>query len=130
AGCSTHKSGGNAGDALLSTGQNGDLVEIHVASGAQATVVHFSDASVLDPSISIDGGRLAFVRSPDFTTGQTDFGTDIYTAGPDGSNPSPLVKHATPSELLRWPVWLPDGRTLIFQVQGTSVGGIPTSRLD
>ena len=83
--CSGKKSSGAAGDVLLSTGQNGDLVEINITNGAQTTVVHFSDASVLDPSISMDGGRIAFVRSPDFTTGQTDFGTDIYTAARDGS---------------------------------------------
>jgi Tol biopolymer transport system component len=130
AGCSPKSKGGGPGDVLLSTGQNGDLVQIQVANGAQAAVVHFNDASVLDPSVSADGSRIAFVRSPDFTVGQTDFGTDIYIAARNGSDPSPLVKHAAPSELLRWPVWLPDGRTLIFQVQGASVAGLPTSRLD
>ena len=65
AGCSPKSKSGGPGDVLLSTGQNGDLVEIQVASGAQATVVHFNDASVLDPSVSADGGRIAFVRSPE-----------------------------------------------------------------
>jgi len=118
------------GELLLSTGANGDLVQIDTTTGAQATVTHFNDASVLDPSVSRDGSRIAFVRSPDFTVGQTDFGTDIYVAARDGSNPTPLVKHASQSELLRWPVWLPDKQSMIFQVQGTSVGGLPTSRID
>src|SRR5262245_45643015 len=129
AACGGGNKSGGGGDILLATGSNGDLIQI-VLPKAQSTVVHFDTASVLDPSVSPDGASLAFVRSPDYFVGQTDFGTDIYVAKRDGSDPKELVKHASPSELLRWPIWLADGRTIIFQVQGAVSAGVPSVRLD
>src|SRR5262249_5365567 len=69
-GGSSKSSGGGASEVLLATGQNGDLNQISLPGGAQTTVVHFKDASVLDPAVSADGSRIAFVRAPDYTVGQ------------------------------------------------------------
>ena len=126
--------GGDAGasatrESYLLAGQS-DLVEISLPSGGQKVLQHFGDSSVIDPSISPDGKLIAFVRVPDYTTTTVDFGTDIYVANRDGTNPTLLVKHAATSELLRWPLWPADGKSVIFSVQGQSANGLPASRLE
>ncbi len=57
------------------------------------------------------------MRAPTITTTTKDYGTDIYTANLDGSNAQPLIEHKVLSEFLRWPTWLPDGKSMIVQVQ-------------
>jgi len=117
-------------DTLLFTGQ-GAVVQMLLPSGESSTLVRLNDASVFDVSVSPDGKQLAFARAIAFQPGRTDFGTDIYVAGRDGSDPHMVATHSFPNELLRWPVWLAGSRSLLFQAQGvTAVNGIPESNIE
>jgi Tol biopolymer transport system component len=132
AGCGGGGGGGSSGssDGYLLAGQS-DLIEKQLPGGQPKVLLHFNDSTILDPSVSPDGRSLVFVRVPEYTTTTTDFGTDIYAADRDGNNPRLLVKHGQTNELLRFPTFLADGKTLIFQVQGNaSANGLPLSRID
>jgi Tol biopolymer transport system component len=121
-------------NAFLLTGEV-DLFEITLPANQRRLLLHLDDFSIFDASVSSDGRRLAFVVAPVFKPGRTDYGTDVYIAGRDGSGARAAVLHAPPSpsvrqEVLRWPLWLPDGQTLLFQVQSISAAGVPTARVE
>ena len=51
-------------------------------------------------------GLIAFVRP--------DFGGEIYTMDPDGTEITQLT-HLAPHHLARWPAWSPDGSQIVFE---------------
>ena len=99
------------------------LVEVN--GDKRDVLVRFDDGSfLLDPVVSPDGKRIAFVRQPPATaapTGGVDFGSDVYVANRDGSNLKEVARHSVTGEFLRTPVLLPDG-SMLFAVRGRSAG--------
>src|SRR5262249_45755065 len=91
------------------------------AAAPVRALLKFDDASyVLDPAISPDGAKIAFGRQPPAKTlspGVVDFGSDLYIADRDGSNPREVLHHATVAEFVRAPAWLSNSQLLIT-VQG------------
>lgn len=71
---------------------------------------------VLDPAVSPDGSRIAYVTQPppEIIGGRYDAGSDLWIADRDGSNARLLYKHADLNALVRFPQWSDDGHVLAF----------------
>lgn len=67
------------------------------------------------PQWSPDGSRIAFVQSSVFT-GQpgADWGSDLYTVNPDGTDPKLVWKHDQPGAQVQGICWTPDGKELLI----------------
>jgi Tol biopolymer transport system component len=125
--------GGNSAapaDSFLITDLSGNLQRFDVKDARQTAFLALKDASIIDPTIALDGSRISFVRAPTITTTTTDYGSDIYTANLDGSNPQPLIEHAVQSEFLRWPTWLPDGKSMVVQAQTPDASFAHIAKID
>jgi Tol biopolymer transport system component len=81
---------------------------------------------VLDPAVSPDGGRIAYVVQPPAAVvdGRYDAGSDLWIADRDGGNARLLYKHEDLNALVRFPQWAGDGHILAF-VQDIEVAGTP-----
>ncbi len=66
------------------------------------------------PQWSPDGSRIAFAQSMVFT-GQpgADWGSDIYTVNPDGTDAKLIWKHDQPGAQVQGMAWMPDGKSLL-----------------
>jgi Tol biopolymer transport system component len=102
-------------------------------SRSDDVLVEFDDGSfALDPAVSPDGDRLAFIRqSPARTapSGTIDFGSDLYIADRDGDNAKETVRHSQTAEFIRTPAWLPTGQ-LLFSVRGRKPDGSADFRIE
>lgn len=66
---------------------------------------------VLDPAVSDDGTRLAYINQPPPKIDGTryDAGSDLWVANRDGSGARLLWAHEVANQLVRYPEWGPDG---------------------
>lgn len=87
--------------------------EFDVASATQSLLVAATGTSsfVLDPAVSGDGMRLAYINQPPpkIEGDRYDAGSDLWIANRDGSDARLLWAHETPNQLVRYPEWGPDG---------------------
>jgi Tol biopolymer transport system component len=104
-----------------------------VIGGEAHTIVSFDDgSSLMDPSLSPDGKRVAFIRQEpvkNLAGGQIDFGADMYVVNRDGTGLKELAHHSDLAEYIRGPAWVDDGN-LLFSVRGRSAAGTGDYRLE
>jgi Tol biopolymer transport system component len=121
----------SAGPVFLVT-EGGRL--LRVEGDERKVLVEYDDGSfVLDPAVSHDGRRIAFVRQvPALTTsgGRLDWGADLVVAAADGRDARVVVEHALPGEMVQNPVWLPGDRSIIFAVFSPTPGGDIDQRIE
>lgn len=79
---------------------------------------------LLHVAVSPDGSRLAYTLfTPSRQTPNgVDFGSDLYVADRDGSNPRMVLEHAAPAEYIQSPQWLADD-VVLFDIRGPTVDG-------
>jgi Tol biopolymer transport system component len=66
------------------------------------------------PAFSPDGQKVAFVLSTSPTSGQQDWGDDVYTANANGAGVKLVLKRDAPGAMITSLVWTPDGDALLF----------------
>ncbi|MEX0785271.1 MAG: hypothetical protein WD939_01410 [Dehalococcoidia bacterium] len=97
------------------------LVERDLSDGNESVLVATpSGALLIEPSISPDGSKLAYVRQlvPIVVPGgEIELGMDLYLANSDGTDARLLLEHERSNDQLRAPTWLPDGERLLINVQ-------------
>jgi tricorn protease len=98
------------------------------AGHSERALLSFQQGAIVRaPAPSPNGARMAFVLQPPAgrdSQGRLDFGSDLYVAGRDGSNPTLLLAHRA-GEFFDSPAWLPDGSALVFAVRALDVEGMP-----
>jgi hypothetical protein len=98
-----------SGDGALIITRLEGMYERDIASGDERVILAPGDAGsfFLDPAVSADGNRLAYVLQPPPKTvdGRYDAGSDLWVADRDGSNPRMIFRHTEPSQLARFPLW-------------------------
>jgi Tol biopolymer transport system component len=143
AGCSSSDPGGTAEPQPVSGAPASGQVRYIVASGAKLQdvavggeareVVSFDDGSTLmDPALSPDGKRIAFIRQEpvkNLPGGQIDFGADLYVVNRDGSGLKEVVHHSALAEYVRGPSWL-DADQFFFSVRGRDNAGTADYRVE
>jgi dipeptidyl aminopeptidase/acylaminoacyl peptidase len=130
--CGGDGGGSHGGEPRFLLGSSAGLAELTL-DFRQKSLLRYDDQSfVLDPQLSPDGRRIAFIRQPPATSGpggQVDFGSDLYVAGRDGRDARLLAKHAVIAEFIRSPAWLSD-REVAIAVRGRGPDGLPDYRID
>lgn len=115
---------------LLATSEG--LAEVSL-EGERRELISFDDRSyVLDPAISPDGRRLAFIIQPPASVkpdGSVDFGSDLYVSDRNGRNMRELVKHGDVAEFLRTPAWLTNDELLV-SIRGRDSIGLADLRIE
>ncbi len=105
--------------ALILTRPKG-IAEIDLKSRAEKMLIPqpTSDTFLLDPAVSHDGARLAYVvQPPPKIQGTTyDAGSDLWVAQRDGTGAHAVFTHVHPNQLVRFPQWL-DATHLLAVVQ-------------
>jgi dipeptidyl aminopeptidase/acylaminoacyl peptidase len=109
AGCGNDDGGGTSSPGKLIFTQISGIVEFDIES-REMTPLITSDAPntfLLDPAVSPDGARLAYILQPPPTIeGNTyDAGSDLWVANRDGSGARLAFEHAVPNQLVRFPRW-------------------------
>jgi Tol biopolymer transport system component len=113
----------------------GGKLEDVLLDGKARDVVGFDDGSVLmDPALSPDGKRIAFilqepVKNVPGASGGIDFGADMYVVNRDGSDLKELAHHSVLAEYIRVPSWL-DSNHLLFSIRGRSADGTADYRIE
>ncbi len=123
-------------------GVTGELAFL-IAEGAQlrrldstgeAPILSLESGSfILDPAFSADGSQLVFSIQPPVSRdpgGAVDFGSDLYLGDPRGGALKLLVRHAGPGESVRSPSFMPDGKSVIFDVRGINEQGLSDFRVE
>jgi len=107
-------------DRLVAVSNDG-LVERSLETDEQHLLIpQAGDSFPMDPAVSPDRQRLAYARQltgivlPDRPS---DFGSDVFVAAIDGSNPQLVYQHAQRGEIVRSPAWLSDDRLLVSTQQ-------------
>jgi Tol biopolymer transport system component len=95
----------------------GSGIEEVTLSGQEKRLLELQDKSyVLQPSISPDGKRLAFIVELPARTGangQLDFGADLYVSDRNGVNARAVLLHSRVGEYLESPDWVDDKTVLV-----------------
>ncbi len=110
----------------------GAMLEDVSLDGEAREIVSFDDGSTLmDPALSPDGKRIAFIRQePAKGTGnELDFGSDLYVVHRDGSGLREVVHHSALAEYVRTPSWL-DADQLYFSVRGRTAEALADYRVE
>ena len=87
-----------------------------------------ANAFILDPAVSPDGTKLAYIHQPppEIIDDRYDAGSDLWVADRDGGNARPVYEHAVPSQLVRFPQWLDDTHILAIVQEPEVRDGIST----
>jgi hypothetical protein len=114
---------------LVATGL---ALEVWYGAERESTLIRFDDgATVLDAALSPDGTRIAFIRlTPPPMDENADFGTDVYIASRDGSDPKPLVQRKSNSEFMETPLWLPSGLEVAYTIVTFDADGNTDKRIE
>jgi Tol biopolymer transport system component len=122
------KPAGNSGAGSLIISKPGGFVEFDVKSGSEKPLITPADAStfLLDPAVSPDGNKLAYIVQPPPKVEGTkyDAGSDLWVANRDGSNQHVVFTHAQPNQLVRFPQWEDDGHILAVVQEISTTNGI------
>ena len=114
---------------LLIGSRNVWTMPLERGAGAPRRITSIPGDAVMHSSLSPDGSRVAFVSS---TTGNA----DVWVQHVDGSG---LRQLTNDSEADAWPVWSPDGDTVMYAARGHGVsetrlvsatGGQPQKLID
>lgn len=118
--------GGGAGALIIARGDS--IVEYDIASGDTAPLIEPQDdgAFVLDPAVSGDGSRIAYiVQPPPRVVGERyDAGSDLWVANRDGGEQQLVLRHTVPNQLIRFPQWGADGALYAIVQEIEDVGGV------
>lgn len=124
------KPAGSSGAGALILSKPGGFVEFDVKSGSEKPLITPGDAStfLLDPAVSPDGSRLAYIVQPPPKVEGTkyDAGSDLWVANRDGSGQRAVFTHAQPNQLVRFPQW-EDNEHVLAVVQELSTVNNVTS---
>jgi dipeptidyl aminopeptidase/acylaminoacyl peptidase len=108
---------GNTSDGRLLITRDAGIVQRPVASESEELLIPRPPETILaEPAVSPSGDRIAYVQqlTPFVEPGETaDFGTDLFLANIDGSDPQLLTEHAFRGEFIMSPVWVNDDRIII-----------------
>ena len=100
---------GSSAPGVLIFSRPDGLYSYDVKSAALSPLIKPEQANsfVLDPAVSRDGTRLAYIRQPPPKVNGTsyDAGSDLWVADRDGSNARMVFAHAQPNQLVRYPQW-------------------------
>jgi Tol biopolymer transport system component len=102
-------------------------------AGREHTLLQFDDGSYIrDPAVSPDGRMIAFSRqlAAATTSGKIDYGSDLYVANREGGGERILIAHAQVGESYQSPVWLPNGKSLLYAALGQDSAGQADIRLE
>jgi Tol biopolymer transport system component len=116
---------------LLLASQDG-LSEMKL-DGSKRPIITWADRSYpLDPVISPDCKRIAFVLQPPakpLPDGGLDFGSDLHVVGLDGKSARELARHQKVAEFLRTPAWLSETE-LLYTYRGRDSVGFADFRIE
>ncbi len=82
--------------------------------GARLLIAAEQDQQLLQPAISPDGTRVAYVVFQLTQAEGTTIGTDLAIANLDDPQQEIVIQHGRQAEFVWTPRWMPDGRSLIF----------------
>ncbi|MCY3733881.1 MAG: hypothetical protein OXG42_06335, partial [Chloroflexi bacterium] len=82
--------------------------------GARPLIQAGQDQQLLQPAISPDGTRVAYVVFQLTNAEGTSIGTDLAVASLDDPQQEIVVRHTRQAEFVWTPRWTPDGQSLIF----------------
>ncbi len=98
-------------------------------AGARLLIAAGQDQQLLQPSISPDGARVAFVVFQLTPAAGATIGADIAVAGLDDPQPQIVFGHEGQAEFAWNPRWTPDGESLIFTQESAQSAASSTSRI-
>jgi Tol biopolymer transport system component len=120
--------GGDSSPGVLIYTRPDGIMEYDVASGDITPLVQSPEANsfVLDPAVSRDGTRLAYINQPPPKVEGTryDAGSDLWIANRDGSDARLLFAHVTANQLVRYPKWGADGALYAIVQEIETTGGL------
>jgi Tol biopolymer transport system component len=120
---------GSGGDGYLIITKPEGLVEYALEDGSERVIVEPQEqAFILDPAVSPDGGRIAYVQQPpaQIIDGRYDAGSDLWVANRDGGDARAVFVHEIPSQLVRFPKWLDESHILAIVQEPEVRDGIAT----
>jgi Tol biopolymer transport system component len=130
-GGATAKPGGGTpaeGDGSLIVTSLTGLVEYNIKSGKQKPLIKpaTDNTFLLDPAISPDGKRLAYVVQPPpvIDAGKYDAGSDLWVANRDGSDAHFIFTHVQSNQLVRFPQWQDNDTILVIVQEIDTVNGV------
>jgi Tol biopolymer transport system component len=120
------KPSGGAGSLIIS--MPAGLVEYSIKSGkAKPLVTPSADNTfLLDPAISPDGQRLAYIVQPPpkVDAGKYDAGSDLWVVNRDGTAGHAVFTHVQPNQLVRFPQWQDDQTILVIVQESETKNGV------
>lgn len=121
-------SGGGAARGALIIARGDSIVEYDIRGGDTRPLIapEPAGAYLLDPAVSADGARIAYVVQPPpvVTDGRYDAGSDLWLAARDGTGARRLVAHTAPNQLIRFPQWTADGSLFAIVQEIEDAGGV------
>lgn len=118
---------GDAGGGSLIIAKPNGFVEYDIKAGSEKPLITAESANtfLLDPAVSPDGKRIAYVVQPPpkVEGNKYDAGSDLWVANRDGSDQHVVFTHVQPNQLIRFPQWSGnDGILAIVQEIATKDG--------
>lgn len=104
------------GEGALLIAHLGQIIERDLDGGAETVLLTLPEpnAFVLDPAVSPDGTRVAFVKQPPakIVDGRFDAGSDLWVMSRSGLEARPVFEHVQANQLVRFPRWEDDENVL------------------
>jgi len=116
------------GEGSLIIANLGTIIERDLESGRETVLLEAPAANsfLLDPAVSPDGSRIAYVQQPppSVEDGQFDAGSDLWVMNRDGSGSRPVFVHVQPNQLVRFPRWEDDANILAVVQEISTQDGV------